>query len=546
MAQTKINARRRNIKILRLFFGLVFDFLRQYARARLSGHAYNFFSDAQRNRKRAIRIRETALEMGGVLIKVGQFLSSRVDLLPSEYIEELALLQDEVPPQPFDVIRPVLEQELGGAPETLFRRFDTKPVAAASLGQVYRAVLPTGAAVAVKVQRRDIDRVVAVDLGSLRYIVHWLDRHTPLGRRVNLPDILTEFEETLSLELDYVQEAHHAERIGTMFAADPRIAVPRVYWSHTTRRVITLQYMAGTKVTDFAALDRQGIDRADVAETLMEAYLQQVLVDGFFHADPHPGNILVRPGPLIVLLDFGMVGHISPQNRQNLRRVFIGFIRRDYDEIIVGLKRLGFFTRLADTLAIKRALVWGIDNFYELSFGEIRTIQPGAVIDEVQDILFSESFRIPANFAFLGRALGTLSGVCTALDPSFQFVTIAEPYARQLIGGGRSVRGAAVLVAREAQSLARSAYRLPFLATDLLEDVQAGELNFRHQFVEVVHVLERVDRTIRRMMDGLIAVGFLAVGVLVYRQRIEAAAIIALIIAVGFLARFVIFTPRRR
>jgi predicted unusual protein kinase regulating ubiquinone biosynthesis (AarF/ABC1/UbiB family) len=477
---------------------------------------------------------------------VGQFLSSRVDLLPSEYIEELALLQDEVPAEPFSAIRPVIEAELGAPVEQVFAGFDPVPLAAASLGQVHRATLPTGSLVALKVQRPDIDRIVAVDLRSLRYIVRWLDRHTPLGRRADLPAILVEFEETLALELDYVREAHHAERIATMFACNPHVAVPRVYWSHTTARVLALQYMTGTKITDFGELDREGINRAEVAEILMESYLQQVLVDGFFHADPHPGNILVRPGPVIVLLDFGMVGQILPQNRENLRRVFIGLIRRDYDEIIIALKRLGFFTRLADTLAIKRALAWGIENFYDVSFGEIRTIAPGAVIDEVQDILFSETFRIPANYAFLGRALGTLSGLCTALDPSLQFFTVAEPYARRLIGQGPGVRGVTTLVAREARALARSAYRLPFLTEDLLEDVNAGQLNIRHQFVEVVHAVERVERTIRRLIHGVVAMGFLIVGVLIYSAHVYVAAIIALALATGFLARLLLFPQRRR
>ena len=387
---------------------------------------------------------------------------------------------------------------------------------------------------------------MAVDLRSLRYIVRWLDRHTPLGRRVDLPEILQEFEDTLALELDYVREGHHAERMATMFAGDATLAIPRVYWSHTTRRVLTLQFMPGIKITDFSALDHAGISRERVAEILMEAYLQQVLEEGFFHADPHPGNILVRPGPVIVLLDFGMVGQISAQNRENIRRVFIGIIRRDYDEIIVALKRLGFFTRLADTLAIKRALAWGVENFYDVSFGEIRTIAPGAVIDQVQDILFAESFHIPANYAFLGRALGTLSGLCTALDPSFQFVSIAEPYARRLVGEGPGVRGVAVLVAKEARALARSAYRLPFLTEDLLEDLQAGQLNIRHEFVEVTHAVERVERTIRSLIHGVVAMGFLIVGVLMYASHVFAGALVAFGLATAFLARLLLFPSRRR
>ncbi|PZR99431.1 MAG: ABC transporter, partial [Chloroflexi bacterium] len=278
--------RTRNYRILRLFFGLVLSFTLQYLRARLSGRSYDFFADSSRNRRRAIKIRTTALDMGGVLIKVGQFLSSRVDLLPTEYIEELALLQDEVPAVPFERIRAKVEHDLQAPLASLFTTFDPTPVAAASLGQVHRATLPTGETVAVKVQRPNIGSVVEADLDALRYIVGWLNRHTPLPRKADLPLILREFEDTLRLELNYHREGHHAERLSVAFKDDPRLVVPRVYWSHSGGDVLTLQFMAGTKITDLAGLERQGISRSLVAETLMRAYLKQVLVDGFFHADP--------------------------------------------------------------------------------------------------------------------------------------------------------------------------------------------------------------------------------------------------------------------
>lgn len=546
MAQSTISGRRRGFKILRLFFGLVIDFSLEYVRARLTGRTYDFFQDAANNRRRAIRIRETALQMGGVLIKIGQFLSSRVDLLPSEYIEELALLQDEVPGVPFAQIRAVVERELGGALEELFLSFDDTPVAAASLGQVHRARLRTGAVVAVKVQRPAIDAIVAVDLRSVRYIVGWLDRHTPLGRRADLPQILVEFEDTLQLELDYVSEGHHAERLAVLFRENDRIAIPRIFWSHSTGRVLTLEYMTGIKVTDFPRLDAAGISRPLVAETLMRAYLAQVLQVGFFHADPHPGNILVRPGPVIVLLDFGMVGEIPPQTRDTLRAIFLAVIRRDYDAIIVGLKRLGFFARGADMQAIKRAVIWTIENFYDLSFGELRSVDPRLVIDELQDVLFSESFRIPANYAFLGRALGTLSGLCTALDPSFQFVSVAEPYARQYLQRDHGVRATLSLAAREARALARDTYSLPFLTRDFLEDVQTGEINLRHQFVEVVNAVDRVERAMRRLLHALLVVGFLVVGSVIVNSRYHVVGIVAFVLAFVFLLRVLLPAHRRR
>lgn len=545
MATPTINRRRRSYKVLRLFFSLVLSFLLQYVRARLSGHAYDFFQDSKHNRKRAIKLRTTALEMGGVLIKVGQFLSSRVDLLPPEYIEELALLQDEVPGVPVEQIRAIVERDLGKTVDDLFADFEQAPLAAASLGQVHRAVLPTGEQVAVKVQRPQIDEIVEADLRTLRYIVGWLDRHTPIRRRADLPQILREFQDTLRLELDYQREGHHAERLAVMFANVSEVAIPRIYWSHSRGRVLTLQYMHGTKVTDFASLERQGISRSLTAEILMRAYLRQVLQDGFFHADPHPGNIFVRPGPVVVFLDFGMVGDISPQMRDNIRRVFLGIIRRDFDEVLIALSRLGFITADADVRVLRRALVWAVENFYEMSFGELRAVDPRDVLDQIQDVFYTESFHIPANFAFLGRALGTLSGLCTALDPSFQFVTVAEPFARDLLRPRRGVGGAIELIAGEARSLATTAYALPHLSRDVLERVQVVELDFRHQVDELVRGVNRLERAVRRILYGVLLTGFLVTGAFVLPGRQILLSLGAFVVALVLLI-FILASLRRK
>ncbi len=447
--------------------------------------------------------------MGGVLIKVGQFLSSRVDLLPPEYIEELSLLQDEVPSVPFSEIRFAAERELGGPLEHFYAWFSDVPLAAASLGQVHMASLPTGQSVAVKVQRPNIEEIVEADLGSLRYIVRWLERFTSIRRRVDLSAVLVEFEETLRLELDYIAEGHHAERISVMFHDDLSIVVPRVYWSHSTARLLTLQYMWGTKVTDFAALELQGINRAKVAEILMQAYLKQVMEDGFFHADPHPGNIAVRPGPIVVLLDFGMVGEITPAMRGNLRKIFLGVIRRDYEEVLVAAERLGFVTRGANRRSIKRALAWIVDTFYEMSLGDLQEIDPRYVLSELQDVLFSESLRVPANFAFLGRALGTLVGLATALDPSFHFMEVAEPYARSLVADRKGLVATVHSVGREARNLGATAYSLPYLTQAALSDVRGIESDFAHRVDAVSRSMERLETSVRRILYGLLVLTLL-------------------------------------
>lgn len=546
MSEANINPRRRSIRTLRLFFSLVLSFLLQYLKARLTGHTYDFFTDSAHNRQRAIKIRKAAIAQGGVLIKVGQFLSSRVDLLPTEYIEELALLQDEVPALPFSEIQPILEADLGGSLESFFTRFDTTPLAAASLGQVYRASLRTGEHVAVKVQRPHIGQIVEADLATLRYIVGWIHRHTPIQRRADLPQILREFEDTLRLELDYRREGHHAERIAILFHDSDDVAVPRIYWSHSRGRVLTMQYMWGTKVTDFAALEEQGISRSRAAEILMWAYLKMVLQDGFFHADPHPGNIFVRPGPVIVFLDYGMVGDISPEMRDNIRRVFLGIIRRDFDQVLLALASLGFITRDADMGVLKRALIWTVDTFYEMSFAELRAVDPEKVLDQLQEVFYTESFHIPANFAFLGRALGTLSGLCTALDPSFQFVTIAEPFARDLLGRDRGILGTLSRVGGEARSLAATAYALPYLTHSALERVQVGELDFRRHVEQVVRSIDRVERAARRIMYGLLVTGLIVAAAYVYSRQHALFALAAFIAALILLFRVIILSRRRR
>jgi predicted unusual protein kinase regulating ubiquinone biosynthesis (AarF/ABC1/UbiB family) len=543
MSNQAIGRRRREVRILTLFYSFFLGFLVEYVWARLTGRQYDFFADVERNRKRAIKLRSTALEMGGVLIKVGQFLSTRVDLLPPEYIEELSLLQDQVPSVPFEEVRAAAEAELGGPLADFFSEFSQTPIAAASLGQVHRAVLRTGQTVAVKVQRPNIDAIVDADLQSLHIIIGWLQRLSAIRKRADLGAIFAEFEGTLKLELDYVAEGHHAERIAVMFRNDPQIAVPRVYWSHSTARVLTLQYMWGIKVTDFAQLDREGISRPAVADILARAYLRQVLQAGFFHADPHPGNIAVRPGPVVVLLDFGMVGEITPAMRENIRRIFLAVLRRDFDEILIAAERLGFVTQGADRRALRRALAWIVDNFIELSLGELQEVDPRYVLSELQDVLFSESLHVPSNFAFLGRALGTLVGLATALDPRFQFVEVAEPFARELLSEGRGLRSRLNQVRREARNLGTAVYSLPYLAQATLTDVTVWEEDLTHRIDNTMRSLERLEHSLRRILYGVLVLSLLFAANSFFHRNPQLTAV-ALVLAGLLLVRAI--APRRR
>jgi predicted unusual protein kinase regulating ubiquinone biosynthesis (AarF/ABC1/UbiB family) len=310
--------------------------------------------------------------------------------------------------------------------------------------------------------------------------------------------------------------------------------------------MLTLQYIEGTKITDYEALERQGIIRGRVAEILMGAYLKQVLEDGFFHADPHPGNLFVRPGPVLVLLDFGMVGDISPQTRDNIMRVFLGIVRRDFDDVLSALARLGFLLPAADRQALKRSLVWAVDSFYELSFGELRDVNPLDVLDQLQDVFYAQDFQIPANFAFLGRALGTLSGLCTALDPSFRFVSVAEPYARVQIRLQRRQWGLTGSVAREARRLGTATYSLPFLARDVLQMVDEGAFDFQPQINDITRFVLLIERILRRLIYALLVAGFLIAGAFLSPQHDFHFVIPLLVVAALYLLLVMLPIRRRR
>ncbi len=533
-AAPPVNRRRRFLKVVLLFTRLMTSFLWSYGRARLTGTPYDFYLDHEKNRKRARWIHATAADMGGVIIKVGQFLSTRVDLLPNEYIEELALLQDEVPPVSFDEIRAVIEDDFGRPLDQVFARFEPVPLAAASLGQAHLGLLWGGQRVVVKVKSPRIAEIVEADLSSLTFVVGQLNHWRAIRRRVDLVGIMTEFTATLREELDYIAEAHHAERIGIAFAKNDRIRVPRIYWSHVRPSVVTLEYTPGIKITDYDRLDDAAISRAQLAELLLQTYLQMILTDGFFHADPHPGNVFAAPGPTLILVDFGMVGRITPRMRDAIRVLFVGIVRRDFDAIVRALVQLNFVRSSADMIVVRRTVAWTVNTFYSLSFGELRDMDPRDVLEQTQEVFRAEAFQVPTNFAFLGRALGTLIGLCTGLDPSFQFMTTAEPYARELIASEGRTAGLRRLTA-EMRNIALTTSTLPLLAQSTLQGV--GDLQWlQRDLTDITNLVVFLDKTLKALIYGLLSVGFLIAGAFLI-QRYRLMSVIFLVIAAVFILR---------
>src|SRR5207253_8299871 len=307
-----------------------------------------------------VAFRETALELGVLLIKLGQFLSSRVDLLPERAIAILSSLQDEVPPAPFDHVVQVIESELGKPIEEIFSILERKCTAAASLGQVHKAVLAsTGETVAVKIQRPHSEQLIRMDLRTLRFVIWLLTRFVNMDEFIDLMGVYHEFKRTVYEEIDYVREAENAKRFQEMFKDNPMIYIPRVYDEYVSRRVLVLEWIDGIKINDYAALDAAGISRLEVAKRTICAYFYQFFEIGFFHADPHPGNIFVQPGqsptePTVAFVDFGMVGSLTRTTKQGLRDLFLGFVVNNPHGMVAALAHLGFIGEGANLAAIER------------------------------------------------------------------------------------------------------------------------------------------------------------------------------------------------
>ncbi len=470
------------------------------------------------------RFRALAVRLGGVMIKVGQFLSARVDVLPEYITAELAGLQDEVPPAPFPAIRAVLEAELGQGLESAFPIFDTAPLAAASLGQTHRAQLPTGERVVVKILRPGIEAVVEIDLAALRTVAQWLRRYPPIARRADVDGLLNEFAATLREELDYRLEAAHAARFAEMFADKPGLRIPQLHRATSAQRVLTLEDVGFIKITDYAGLAAAGVDRGRVARRLFWAYMHQIFDQGFFHADPHPGNLFVQPadgerGWRLVFIDFGMVGVVSPATRAALREAAIGLATGDPARLLRASTDLGAVLPGADLDRILEAERAVFDRFWGKSMTELRQTSYREVDQfsrEFRDLLFQLPFQVPENLIYLGRTVSILSGMCTGLDPQFNVFAAIAPFARKLVQEELDGRNLEYWL-NQVADLGRRLLAVPGRLDRVLTRLERGELlapdrvNGRGPKND-----DRLAAAVNRLTGGLIFLGLAGLGTLLY------------------------------
>lgn len=486
----------------------------------------------RRYRQIAVDFRALAIQLGGVMIKMGQFLSARVDVLPREITDELSGLQDEVGAEPYQNICAVVEAEFGCRLEDKFSEFEVEPLASASIGQVHRARLRVPSTesgevsqspqVVVKVQRPNIRQIVDVDLSALQVVSRWVNLYEPVRRRANVPMLLNEFQHTLYEEIDYLNEGKNAETFAENFKDQLDVSVPKVYWSHTTRCVLTLQDVMSIKITDYEAMDAAKIDRAEVANRLLDIYLKQIFEDRFFHADPHPGNLFVCPGELredgkaawkLVFVDFGMVGTISPQVYDGLRELFIAVSTQDGRRVIKGYQMLGILLPGADVDMLERAAMKVFERFWgktTTQMMEMKNREAQEFISEFGELMYEMPFQIPQNFILLGRAVGILSGICTGLYTDFNVFTVLSPYARKLAG---EVGGLDFWL-KEAANHLTLLFTLPKRADALLQRAERGDLEVRTP--ELKQQFVRLERSQRRMTAAVVFAVLFMGGVQLY------------------------------
>jgi predicted unusual protein kinase regulating ubiquinone biosynthesis (AarF/ABC1/UbiB family) len=486
----------------------------------------------KRLKKQARRFHNLAADLGGLMVKVGQFLSSRFDVLPEEITQELVGLQDEVAPVSFDLIRATIERELGLAVGVAFGEIDPNPIAAASLGQAYRARLSPGLAadlgmdsVIIKVLRPGIEEIVDVDLKALRKIGGWLSKVKLVSRRTDAPALVEEFAKITLQEVDYLHEARNLERFAADFATDARVNTPDVIWERSTRRVLTLSDVGAIKIGDVEALLAAGIDPNAVAAELARATFEQFFVTGFFHADPHPGNIFVRKieGPsngnfALTYIDFGMMGELGDELRGNLQQFLFAVASRDARGWISACESLGVLLPTADKVLLEAAISKLFDRFGGVRVGELIQTDPSELRKfalEFSDLLRTMPFQLPNDFLFLIRALSLISGVTSALNREFNIWDAVDPFARTLING----TGNDVLkrLGKSALEFSTTLARLPKRLDDLAGRIERGEIVIRNPQLE--RRVSALDSSTRRTTSAIIFATLLIGGIMMFDRN---------------------------
>jgi predicted unusual protein kinase regulating ubiquinone biosynthesis (AarF/ABC1/UbiB family) len=489
-------------------------------------------SPAQRQ-QRAQWLVETILSLGPTFIKIGQALSTRADLLPLEYVRALARLQDQVPSFSTDAAVAIIESEFGVPLQTLYAEFDRIPLAAASLGQVHRARLHTGEEVVVKIQRPGLDRLFDLDFQVLGRLVQFAKRRLPGLKHYDLEAIYQEFTEILYKEIDYVNEGMNADRFRRNFQDHPHIVVPRIYPRFTTKKVLTMEYAPGIKVNDRRSLEAVGINPKDVNHIGICAYLKQLLQDGFFQADPHPGNMAVSADGKLIFYDFGMMAEVQAINKDQMIGTFFAVLKKDTNQVLKTMTDMGLLEEMADMTPVRRIVKLLLERFTEKP---VETQAFRSLRNELYAIFEQQPFRLPARMTFIIKALTTLDGVARDLDPQYNLLVAAKPFVKSLATSNVSGQGRGVgELVRQAKGYVTYQIQKPDPAevaiARLEERLAQGEIEVRVKSIEGERALKTLHLSIKTLIYACVT-GFAAlIGAILLVGRYPGGAVAAFVIA---------------
>ncbi|GAE87203.1 ABC1 kinase family protein [Acetivibrio straminisolvens] len=463
------------------------------------------------------RIRLSCEELGPTFVKIGQILSTRPDVVPSDIIEELKKLQESVHPFSFDEVRTVIESEFEDKLENIYLEFSKEPIAAASISQVHCAKLKSGEKVAVKVQRPGIERNIALDLNILKDLVHFIENHTKYGKIYDLIGMVIDFENTIKNELDFTREGENAETFRKNFAKEGIARVPEINWTYTTRRVLTMEYIEGIEIGDIEGLEKAGIDKVELAKNLATSICNQVLTDGFYHADPHPGNIRILRDGTIVFLDLGMVGKISESRKKIISNFFVGVSTKNSKIVARAIVDLGEMSERRNLKRFEKDIDRMIDKYIAMPWSEIKIVD---LFYEVFNIAFVNEIKIPREFAMLAKTLGTAQGVLEKLAPDLNTIEIAKPIAKKLIYQSFSIKNVTDSIKKNAlnyRDVVDLFSEFPSILLGILEKYEDRDYTLQLGIKDIDKIMKRLDRNFNRMSLSvvLLAVSIIITGIII-------------------------------
>lgn len=509
MIRKRIRHLQRYREIVNAFIRHGFGFtIKELGLSELLSFPKRFFPEGTKgsfNKSTGERIRLFLEELGPTFVKIGQVASTRYDVLPADIISELENLQDQAPPFSYETVQKIIEDELGHPIADLFKEFNEDPLAAASIGQVHYAVLKTGEPVAIKIQRPNMKGTIETDLEILQDLALLAEQRLDWAAHYQIRDIVDELAKSLLEELDYSIEGRNSEKIANQFKNDPGIVIPKVYWEYTTKKVLTMEYVEGIKLNEAEKLNEAGNNPKELAKNVVNSILKQILVEGYFHGDPHPGNVLALPGDNIVFLDFGMVGRLSSEMKNNLATLVIALMRKKTDDVVKSIMQMGIVPENIDVMSLRADVDRLYEKYYDVA---LSTTSLAQVIGDLFAVAYRHHIRIPSDLTLLGKTLLTMEGMVVKLDPEISILKVAEPFGKRLLMERYDPKNVAGSVWDQLLEMGGFVNDLPKTLNEISLLLKKGKVKQEISFPDSDRILNKLNRISNRIAFSISLLSF--------------------------------------